>query len=286
MNLLLPLLLFSGWLVMSLQVGASVPERAGASASGPVVTLDYTGQDTKGIAIADFLSFIPLISPEPVTVSESPANTLRVRVTSICQEERPDRFLLNLAFDVSGLGFRHYAIDQSKNIRRNERRLASGSSLKKQLDYIRFEGPGKGRVEIGGRVETGVKKVTTVSLHFDDRGGTSPVTIGLKDMRSTNGALRCENERVARLNRLAFIRDGTPPRMGVRIDSVKSRQAGEGFFQNVKGRIVGRVVNTVVKPISIRKIGNDTLLDFGQAIVDRKPSFTFPAADDMSAPHQ
>ncbi len=286
MNMFLPPLLFSVWLVMALQVGASVPESSGAPASGPVVTLDYTGQGTNGIPIADFLSFIPLISPEPVTVSESPTNTLRVRVTSICQEDRPDRFLLNLAFDVSGHGFRHYAVDQSRNIRRNERRLASGSTLKKQLDYIRFEGPGKGRVEIGGLIETGVKKVTTVSLRFDDRGGTSPVTIGLKDVRSANGVLRCENERVARVNQLAFVRDGTPPRVGVRIDSVKSRQAGDSFFQNVKGRIVGRVANTVVKPIAIRKIGNDTLLDFGQAVLDRKPAFTFPAADNLIAPHQ
>jgi hypothetical protein len=254
---------------------------AEAPVSGPVVTLDYTGQDTNGIAIADFLSFIPLICPEPVAVTESPTNTLRVRVVSVRQEERKDRFLLNLAFDVSGQGSRHYAIDQSDNVRRHKRPLAAGQTLKKQLDSIRHEGPGKGRVEIGGRIENGVKVVMTVGLHFDDRGGTSPVSIGLKDIQATNGVLLCQNERVARVNRLTFSRGGAPPRMGVRLDSVKSRQGGDGFFQNVRGRIVGRVANAVVKPIAIRELGNDTLLDFGQAVLERKPSFTFPAADNL-----
>ena len=268
--------------LLPLPARAVEPVRPGASVSGPVVTLDYSGKNS--IPIADFLYFVPLISPEPMTISESPTNTLQVRLDSIRQEVRTDRFLLNLAFDVSGQGFRHYAIDQSENIRRHKRRLEAGQTLKTQLDYIRYEGPGKGRVEIDGKIENGVKTILSVRLHFDDRGGASPVTVGLKNMRSTNGVILCENELVACGSLLAFTRDGTPPRMGVRVDSVKDRQAGDGFFQNLKGQIVGRIANTVIKPIAIRKIGNDTLLDFGQALLDRKPTYTFPAADNLKAP--
>ena len=254
--------------------------RVVASDSGPVVALDYSGQSR--IPIADFLYFVPLISPEPVTVSESPTNTLQVRVLSVRQDVRPDRFQLNLAVDISGQGFRHYAIDQTENIRRHERLLASGQTLKRHLDYIRYEGPGKGRVEIGGRIENGVQTVMCVRLHFDDRGGASPVTVGLKDIRLADGALTCENELVARVSLLDFTRDGTPPRMGVRISSVKRRQAGDNLYQNLKGRLVGMVANALVESIVIRQLGNDTLLNFGQAVLERKPAFTFPAAENLT----
>lgn len=260
---------------------ADTASQPAATVSGPVVMLDYTGQAANDIPIADFLYFVPLISPEPVTVSESATNTLRVRVASIRQDVRSDRFHLNLAFDISGQGFRLYAIDQSENLRRHERHLAAGQALKKQLDYIRYEGPAKGRVEIGGRIENGVKTVTTVCLHFDDRGGASPVTVGLKDVRLDHGALTFENELVARVSLLEFTRDGAPPRMGVRINSVKRRQAGDNFYQNLKGRFVGMVANVLVESISIRKLGNDTLLNFGQAVLERKPSFTFPVAENL-----
>lgn len=265
----------------ALQPEAAVQKKPTAPASGPVVRLDYTGQAANDIPIADFLYFVPLISPEPVTVSESATNTLRVRVTSIRQDVRSDRFLLNLAFDISGQGFRLYTIDQSENIRRHERHLAAGQPLKRHLDYIRYEGPGKGRVEIGGRIENGVKTVMSVRLHFDDRGGASPVTVGLKDVRLADGALTSENELVARVSLLEFTRDGTPPRMGVRINSVKRRQAGDNFYQNLKGRFVGMVANVLVESIAIRKLGNDTLLNFGHAVLERKPSFTFPIAENL-----
>lgn len=281
MNARLPAPLLVGWLLMSLPARASVPAAPGTPASGPVVTLDYAGRAANDIAIADFLHFVPLISPEPVSISESPTNTLRVRVVSLRQEAPTDRFLLNLTFDVSGQGFRHYAIDHSENIRRHERRLAEGATLKRQLDYIRYEGPGKGRIEVDGRLESGVRVVTAVRLHFDDRGVASPVTVGLKDLRSVNGALKSENELVARVGLLEFTRDGTPPRMRVRINSVKNRLAGEGFFQNLKGQLVGKIANALMDSIAIRKKGNDTMLNFGQALLDRRPSFTFPAADNV-----
>jgi hypothetical protein len=124
----------------------------------------------------------------------------------------------------------------------------------------------------------------SVRLHFDDRGGGSPVTVGLKDVRLADGALTCENELVARVSLLEFTRDGTPPRMGVRINSVKRRQAGNTIYQNLKGRLVGMVANVLVESIAIRNLGNDTLMLFGEALVERKPSFTFPVADNLRTP--
>jgi len=253
------------------------------SPSGPVLTLNYTGQPGNDIRIADFLYFVALISPEPVMISESPTNTLMVHVESMRQESRKDCFLINLAFDVSGHGFLHYAIDQSENFRRQARRLATGTKLEKQLDYIRYEGPGKGWLNVEGRIDGSGKTVTTVRLHFNDRGAASPVTIGLKDVRSVEGVLKFENELVARVNMLEFVRDGKPPRMGVRIDSVKRRDVGDNLFQNLKGQFVGMVANMLIKPITIRQIGNDTMLSFGRALLNRDATFTFPAAVNLKS---
>lgn len=261
--------------------GERPKDPAGPAASGPVLRLDYTGQATNDIGIADFMYFVGLISPEPVTVSESPTNTLRVRVTGIRQEMRTDRFSLHLAFAVSGEGFRHYAIDPSANLRRHARRLEAGEALTRQLDYIRFEGPGRGRVDVEGRVEGAEKTVTSVRLRFNDGGGTSPVTIGLKDIRSVHGAYRFENELVSRVNSLEFVRGGPPPRMAVLIDSVKRKEAGHSLLQDLKGQIVGMVANLLLDPIVIEECGNDAMLDFGRALWNRDPTFAFPAAKNL-----
>jgi len=251
--------------------------------SGPVLKLDYAGQPGNDVRIADFLYFVALISPEPMTISESPTNTLSVRVSAIRQESGKERFSMSLAFDVSGQGFRHYAIDQSELVRRQSRRPATGRTVERQLDYIRYEGAGKGWLEVEGRIEGGVKTVTVVRLRFNDGDGGSPVTIGLKDVRSVDGALKSENELVARVNTLEFTRDGTPPRMGVRVGSVKRRDAGNNLFQNLKGHFIGMVANMLIPPIAIRQIGNDTMLNFGQALLNREATFTFPAAENLKS---
>ncbi len=249
--------------------------------SGPVLRLDYTGEETNGMAIADFLYFVPLISPEPVTVSESSTNTLRVQVVSIEQTQHSGRLSATVVFDVAGAGFQHYAIDQSENLRRKEGHLAEGKTVKGQLAYIRYEGPGRGRLEIDARSGEGGDVVTAVRLTSDLRGGGTPITVGLQDVRSVDGALHCENERVVHVTALGFSRDDTPPRMSVRVGSVRRPGTGSGFFRRVKGRIVGAMANMVINPIRIETIGNDAMLDFGQAIVERKPSFTFPAATNL-----
>lgn len=260
-------------------VGAAVSP---APPSGPVLKLDYAGRPENDIRIADFLYFVALISPEPVTVSESATNTLSVRVAAIRQESGKDRFSMSLAFDVSGQGFRHYAIDLSDLVRRQSLRLAAGKALERQLDYIRYEGAGKGVLEIEGRIEGGVKTATTVRLCFDD-GAASPVTVGLKDVRSVGGTLKSENELVARVNSLEFTRDGSPPLMGIRVGSVKRRGAGNNLFQNLKGQFVGMVANMLIPPIAIRQTGNDAMLNFGQAVLNRDATFTFPAAENAKA---
>ncbi len=249
--------------------------------SGPVLKPDYTGQPENDMRIADFLYFVELISPVPVTISESPTNTLMVRVASIRQESGEDRFSINLAFDVSGQGFRNYDMDHSEILRRHSLRMANGEALEKQLDYIRYEGPGKGRLEVEGRIEGGVKTVTTVRLYFNEGPAASPVTIGIKDMRTVEGELKFENELVARVNSLEFSRDSALPRMGVRISSVKRRKAGNNLFQRLKGRVIGVVANMLLEPIKIRQIGKDTMLNFGTAVLNRDATFTFPAAGNQ-----
>jgi hypothetical protein len=135
-------------------------------------------------------------------------------------------------------------------------------------------------LEVEGRIEEGVKTVTTVRLHFNEGPAASPVTIGIKDMRTVDGVLTFENELVARVNSLEFSRDSALPRMGVRISSVKRRKAGDNLFQRLKGRVIGVVANMLLEPIKIRQIGKDTMLNFGTAVLNRDETFTFPAAEN------
>ncbi|MDA3924054.1 MAG: hypothetical protein PF904_05065 [Kiritimatiellae bacterium] len=250
-----------------------------APPSGPVLKLDYAGQPENDMRIADFLYFVALISPEPVTVSESPTNTLMVRVSDIRQKSGEDRFSINLEFEVSGQGFRHYAVDQSEKLRCQSHQLAAGKILKKQLDYIRYEGPSKGRLEVVGQIEEEVKTVTAVRLHFNEGAAASPVTIGLKDVRMVDGVVKFENELVACINILEFTREGATPHIG----SVKRKKAGNNLFQRLKGRVIGVVANMLTDPINIQQIGKDTMLNFGTAVLNRDATFTFPVAENLKS---
>ena len=51
--------------------------------AGPTIRLHYGRTDGPGNAIADFMYFVPLISPERVTVVTSKGNTQRARVHAV-----------------------------------------------------------------------------------------------------------------------------------------------------------------------------------------------------------
>jgi hypothetical protein len=62
--------------------------------------------------------------------------------------------------------------------------------------------------------------------------------------------------------------------MGIKVGAISKSPNADGFLSSVKGA----VANLFIRPPRVDKLGNDTMLDFGYALLKQKPSFTFPRA--------
>ena len=60
--------------------------------------------------------------------------------------------------------------------------------------------------------------------------------------------------------------------------SVNNKDAKPGSFT---GKIKGFVANFFIDPVKISKPGNDTMLNFGYALLNKQTSFTFPKATNI-----
>jgi len=47
------------------------------------------------------------------------------------------------------------------------------------------------------------------------------------------------------------------------------------------GSIKGLIANLFISPTEVDKLGNETMLDFGYALLKQKPAFTFPKAKNL-----
>jgi len=283
----------SGWrrgmlaVSVALWVFGSVASRADAPAqadTGPTIRLDYGHGDDSGSAVAAFMYFVPLISPEPVTAVTSPGSTQQARVTSALRRQSGRSFTTTCDFEFHGDGSQQDIFDLARPIHRHEAQLKAGRTLGKQLRAITVSGPGHGRVEVKGIVTNGVETVTQVRLRFNAQGQSSPVSIGLCDIRYLNGGFRQVNEIVARVNTLTFRREPGTPKMEVTVASVKNEGAGNGLFQNLTAGLKGVAANLLIDPLPIETLGNRTMLEFGQALTSGATSFTFPHAARLSQP--
>ncbi len=270
------------WFAFTVATSADVAAAEEAPKTGPVLKFDYSEDGFDRIAIEDFMYFIPLCANTPVVLSQSPDHTLQVRLLPLQQEDGPDHFSLTVDFEITGAGYLNYAIDQSGFIERRKDRLAAGQSLRRLLDFIRYEGPGKGRFEVSGEITEAGPLANDLRLVFDVSRGESPVRIGLRDVHMEAGEVQSANEMVAHIRSLSFSRSETRPRMDVRVASVNRKDAADNVFQNLKGRVLGRVVGLVLDPLPIGQVGHDAMISMGQALVDRAPSFTFPVADNLT----
>lgn len=250
--------------------------------TGPTLALQADPKGLRGIPIAEFMYFVPLISPDPVAVTESPGNAQRTRILGITRQFKPASFQVAGIFEITGQGFQKNTFDPAHQIRQHARKLQQGGVLERQLDTIVVSGAGRGRIEVEGVLSNQVPVVTQVRLRFnDDR--PSPVTIGLRDIRFVDGAVRFDNSLVARVNTLTFRRTPGRPKMDVSLASVKRADAGNRAWQNFIGGMKGAVANLLLKPINVDPLGHTTMLDFGGALVTDKPSFTFPKAKNLKA---
>ena len=148
------------------------------------------------------------------------------------------------------------------------------------LDYIKFDRDGHGIIEVKGQIIGSTRTVTELDMQFNARGHKSPVTIGLYDVKPKDGEYKYENrsnEVVARVNTLTFKKTEQTPKMGIKVASISDTAESEGFFSGLKAVIA----NFFIKPPKVDKLGNTTMLEFGDALLQKKPAFTFPKATNI-----
>src|SRR5438046_1136987 len=124
------------------------PVAAVSGPVGPTLRLDYGSTNAPGNPIAAFMYFVPLISPEPVSIIENPGNTQRARVLQARRRTSADSFSMDCEFVIDGSGVQQNVFDLADILRRNEKKLREGGTLERQLDYINVTGPGHGAVEV------------------------------------------------------------------------------------------------------------------------------------------
>jgi hypothetical protein len=259
------------------------PASRAADTNGPTIHLRFGGEEAAANPVGDFMYFVPLISREPVASLTSPGSTQSVRILSAKRRFSRHSFALICEVELAGDGWQQSVFDLAPSIRRLESQLQKDGSLGRRLKSIDVQGAGAITVEVEGAVSNQVATVREVRLRFNAHGRASPVWINMCDLRRMNGAVRPANETMARVNTLTFRRQPGPPTMEVTIASVKHKDAGGGFWQNLKGRLAGTAVNLFLDPFKVEAAGHQAMLDFGQALVAGAPTFTFPRARNLQA---
>jgi len=253
---------------------------AADDSNGPTIMLSYSNEMLIKNPVLSFAYFIPLISPVLVDREVSVNNEQQVGVISYEEKVTSNFFYAACEIKLTGKGFHKNTFDPAGMIARNIGNLKEGEPLKNMLDYIQFEGEGVGLVEVEGTISGSTQTVTRVDIYFNAKGHKSPVTIGLYSVKPKNGQYKYENrynEIIAGVNSLTFRRSEKNPKMGIEISSIYRKSEDETLWSTIKGFIA----NFFIKPLEVDKLGNDTMLDFGYAILKQKPSFTFPKAKNL-----
>jgi hypothetical protein len=248
-------------------------------ANGPTVVLSYVAGSSQKNPFTSFMYFVPLTSLTPVDVETSADNRQQVGIVSYERKVSSKTFYARCEFEMTGKGFHKYAFDAGEIIATHAAGLKKGETLENVIDYIKFEGEGIGQIEVKGTIAGSTQTVTEVDLKFNARGRKSPVTLGIYDVEPNDGQYKYENrsgEIIARVDTFIF-KKSDKPRMGIKIASINAAAKPNGFFGGLKGSIA----NWFLSPPEIAKIGNDTMLDFGEALLKEKPAFTFPKAKNI-----
>ena len=272
------------WRCLPILVGflwiGPAPGRAGQS--GPTLELDYGGSQPRSNPLGHFMYFIPLISPEQVVVQTNAGNTQCARVVSFHCHTNGASFHAVCEFNFLGEGVQRSEFDHAALFQRRAKDLLLGKPLPHQLHAIDVQGSGSGSVEIEGTLTNGQPAIAEIRLRFNCHGHASPVSINLQDIALRNGTYYYENETVARVNTLTFRQKAGPPKMEVTLASVKRADAGNGRWQNFVGDLKGAAANFLLPPLSITTNGQQAMMDFGMALAQARPSFTFPFAERLT----
>jgi hypothetical protein len=253
----------------------------GIDSNGPTIMLSYDTIKPLKAPTASFLYFIPLISPTLVSTQISRNNHQQAMFTSYEKNVVLNSFTLSCDFELQGNGFFIDIFDPNGVISTFPEEVKKNVPVSNILDYIRLEGDGFGRIDVKGTIVDSNATVTQVDVRFGTKG-KSPVTIGLYSVKSENGQYKYENrynEIVAKVATLTFKKTDGAPKMGIEVVSVNKASRPNSYI----GRVKGFIVNFFIPPVEISKIGNDNMLKFGQALLNKQTSFTFPKATNIKS---
>ena len=248
--------------------------------SGPTIIMSYSKKKFVKNPIASFAYFVPLIATTSVNSISSVNNKQQVAIISHNIIVDSESFHVACEFEILGKGFHMNTFDSAGMIDANIDKLKKDETMTNMLDYIKFDGDGFGIIEVKGTITGSTKIVTEVDIQFNARGHKSPVTIGLYDIKPKDGKYNYENrsnEVVARVNALSFKKTKKIPHMGIKVGSIRDKVESEGFFSRLKGAIA----NLFLEPTEVDKLGNTAMLEFGNALLQKKPTLTFPKAKNI-----
>ena len=249
-----------------------------AAPTGPTLDFNYGTGRPLANPLDRFMYFVPLISPELVSVFTNTGNSQCARVLSFDCQTNAATFHAACEFDFIGAGLLRNDFDHAFTINLHDKQLKAGKPLKHQIASISVQGTGTGSVEINGTLINGVHTVTGLLMRFNSRGHASPVNILLEDIYYRDGTVHFENEMVARVNSLKFFKKDGEPKMEVILASVKRKDAGDGLWQNFLGDIKGAAASLLLPPLTVTTDGYHAMMDFGVALATQKAAFTFPFA--------
>ena len=245
------------------------------SATNPTVILKDSSGGTPVNPISSLLYFVHLISPEPVKISASVGNTQSSRILSLANQSGDETLTVICDFEITGEGTQQNLFAQSAAARRYADHLAQGNTLKRRLDFINIRGAGQGRIIVKGSLINGRPVAEEITMRFNMRGASTPVSIGINDIRHINGQPHKVNNQVVEVNSLTFRRQEGRPKMEVSVASIRAGSSS-GVLSSLAGRIKGAVANLFIHPVPIRITGNNAMLQFAQALLEKRPTYTFP----------
>lgn len=257
---------------------------AAADTNGPTLQFDYGTGPAHSNSVIKFMYFVPLVSPEWISLHTNAVNSQFVRVVSYSNHTKGKTFHVACEFEFTGAGSLEDVFDNTPAIQKHDEELKAGKVLPHQIRFIGVDGTGSGTLEVDGALTNGMPVATEVRMFFNSHGCTSPVNIDLVDITCHDGSVHYQNEMVARVNTLTFqrqLQQCEDPAMEVTLDSLKRKDAPNSRWQNFLGEVKGFAANAFLPPIKITPEGNQTMMNFGQALSAQKPSFTFPFAERL-----
>jgi hypothetical protein len=245
--------------------------------NGPTVLLSYKTESSQTNPFGSFMYFTPLLSTVAIDIETSADNNQITGLVSFEKKMSSKSFTITCEFEMAGKGYYKYIFDPDEIIAEHLKVTKKGQTLSHLIDYIKFDGLGLGEIVVKGTITNSIPTVTEVDQKFNAEGRKSPVILGLYDVKPKDGQYKYENrsgELVARVDTFIFKKTEGQSRMGIKLASVSPAAKPNGFLDG----FIGSLANLFLEPPTVSSLGNDTMLNFGTALLNEKPAFTFPRA--------